>query len=114
MSCWPDARADGRRVNDEQTLSPDLHRKWSSSRQFGDRKLPADLAGKVLANLDMSRNGLNRASFRVDPERVFTALTLQPATVSLQVAEQIAAFHQTRMEVCSAPLGAFSSPRSRL
>ena len=76
--------------------------------------MPADLAGKVLANLDMTGNRLNRASFRAYPERVFTAFALQPAAVSLQVSEQIAAFHQTRMEVCSAPLGAFSSPCSRL
>ena len=76
--------------------------------------MAADFAGKVLADLDVARNRLHGAGLGIQPERVLTAFALQAAAVSLQMPEQIAAFHQTKMEVCSAPLGAFSSPCSRL
>jgi hypothetical protein len=77
------------------------------------RELAADLAGQLLSNLDVAGNCLNRAGLGVYPERMFAAFTLEAAAVSLQVPEQVTAFHQTRIEVCSAPLGAFSSPCSR-
>jgi hypothetical protein len=44
---------------------------------------------------------------------MFGTLTVKLAAVRLEVPEQIAAFHQTRTEVCSAPRGAFSKLCSR-
>jgi hypothetical protein len=44
---------------------------------------------------------------------VLAAFALKAAAVGLQVPEQVAAFHQTRTEVCSAPRGAFSRLCSR-
>lgn len=85
----------------------------SRSGWFWNRELAADFAGEGLSNLDVAGNRLNGAGLGVYPQRMFAAFTLEAAAVSLQVPEQITAFHQTRIEVCSAPLGAFSHPCSR-
>lgn len=85
----------------------------SSAARFWHRKLAADFPGKVFANLDVAGHRFDRAVGWVYPERVFAAFTLQPAAVGLQVPEQIAAFHQTRTKVCSAPRGAVSRLCSR-
>ena len=85
----------------------------SRTGRIWNRELAADFAGKVLSDLEVAWNSLNRAGLGVYPKRAFAALTLETAAVSLQVPEQITAFHQTRIEVCSAPRGAFSRPCSR-
>ena len=86
----------------------------SSSARGGDRKLAANLAGQVFSNLTVARHRFNGIRGGIYPEGVFAAFAFEAAAVGLQVLEQVAPFHQTRTEVCSAPLGAFSSPRSRL
>lgn len=86
----------------------------SSSARRGDRKLAANLAGEVFSNFNMARHRFDNIRCGIYPEGVFAAFAFKAAAVGPQVLEQVTAFHQTRTEVCSAPLGAFSSPRSRL
>ena len=62
----------------------------------------------MLANLNVTRDRFDDIGRGIYPEGVFAAFTFEPATVGLQVLQQVAPFHQTSTEVCSAPLGAFS------
>jgi hypothetical protein len=91
----------------------DAHPDQSGAARFGHLELTADLSGKVFPDLGVARHRLYRVGRRVDSERVVGAFALEPATVGPQVSEQIAAFHYTRTEVCSAPRGANSRLFSR-
>ena len=59
-----------------------------------------------------SRSGGNSTVKRrgVQPKGMFGAFAIEAAAVRLRVPQQIATFHQTRTEVCSAPRGALSRP----
>lgn len=52
----------------------------------------------MFADLSVARHRLNRAGRGVQPEGVPAALTLEPTSVRLEMAEQFAAFHYTLHE----------------
>src|ERR1039458_8014925 len=96
------AQAGAERVEDGAKGERRVRNVESRSGWLWNRELAADLAGEVLSNLDVAGNSLNLAGLGAYPKRMFAAFTLEAAAVSLQVPEQITAFHQTRIEVCSA------------
>src|ERR1035437_9744520 len=82
----------------------------SSSARRGNRKLAANLAGKVFSTLNVARHRFDDIRCGIYPEGVFAAFAFEAAAVGLQVLKQVAPFHQTRTEVCSAPWVRFRDP----
>lgn len=68
----------------------------NASADLGNAQPAADLAREDVHDLGMSRDGLDLAGRRVDPQRVRAAFALEDAAVQAEVLQQGAALHAVR------------------